>query len=108
MQCEIVMIEGEEEIGSDNLEPIFVAANKDRLKADVILISDTAIIANDTYLLMVLRGLSYLRLEVTGPNRDLHQVCMEVHSNKLKSVMLSKMIASLRDENNHITINILR
>ena len=97
------MIEGEEEIGSDNLG-IFVAANKDRLKADVILISDTAIIANDTPSIDVgLRGLSYLEVEVTGPNRDLHSgVYGGAVANPIN--VLSKMIASLHDENNHITI----
>lgn len=97
------MIEGEEEIGSDNLG-IFVAANKDRLKADVILISDTAIIANDTPSIDVgLRGLSYLEVEVTGANRDLHSgVYGGAVANPIN--VLSKMIASLHDENNHITI----
>ncbi len=97
------MIEGEEEIGSDNLG-IFVAANKDRLKADVILISDTAIIANDTPSIDVgLRGLSYLEVKVTGPNRDLHSgVYGGAVANPIN--VLSKMIASLHDENNHITI----
>ena len=72
LPCNIkFMIEGEEEIGSDNLG-IFVANNKEKLKADIILISDTGIIANDIPSLTVgLRGLSYLEVEVTGPNRDL-------------------------------------
>jgi acetylornithine deacetylase/succinyl-diaminopimelate desuccinylase-like protein len=66
------MIEGEEEVGSDNLGK-FIVDNKEKLKADVILISDTSIIANDTPSIDVgLRGLSYLEVEVTGPNRDLH------------------------------------
>ena len=66
------MIEGEEEVGSENLET-FVKNNKEKLKADVILISDTGIIANDTPSITTgLRGLSYLEVEVTGPNRDLH------------------------------------
>jgi len=66
------MIEGEEEVGSSNLG-IFVKANKERLKADVVLISDTSMIANDTPSIDVgLRGLAYMEVEVTGPNRDLH------------------------------------
>lgn len=97
------MIEGEEEIGSDNLGP-FVKANKDRLKADVILISDTAMIANDIPSIDTgLRGLSYLEVEVTGPNRDLHSgVYGGAVANPIN--ILAKMIASLHDENNHITI----
>ena len=66
------MIEGEEEVGSSNLAT-FVKNNKERLKADVVLISDTSMIANDTPSIDVgLRGLSYVEVEVTGPNRDLH------------------------------------
>src|SRR5258707_2242064 len=73
LPCNIkFMIEGEEEVGSDNLG-IFVKENKDKLKADVILISDTALISLDQPSITVgLRGLSYLEVEVTGPNRDLH------------------------------------
>ena len=97
------MIEGEEEVGSDNLGT-FVKANKEKLKADVILISDTAIIANDVPSIDVgLRGLSYLEVEVTGSNRDLHSgVYGGAVANPIN--VLSKMIASLHDENNHITI----
>ncbi|MDZ7899496.1 MAG: dipeptidase [Arcicella sp.] len=97
------MIEGEEEVGSNNLG-IFVNTNKEKLKADVILISDTAIIANDTPSIDVgLRGLSYLEVEVTGSNRDLHSgVYGGAVANPIN--VLSKMIASLHDENNHITI----
>ena len=66
------MIEGEEEVGSENLG-VFVKENKERLKCDAILISDTGIIANDTPSITTgLRGLSYMEVEVTGPNRDLH------------------------------------
>ncbi|WP_044173244.1 dipeptidase [Flectobacillus major] len=104
LPCNIkFMIEGEEEIGSDNLG-IFVKANKERLNADVILISDTAIIANDIPSIDVgLRGLSYLEVEVTGSNRDLHSgVYGGAVANPIN--VLSKMIASLHDENNHITI----
>ncbi len=97
------MIEGEEEVGSDNLG-VFVKSNKEKLKADVILISDTAIVANDVPSIDVgLRGLSYLEVEVTGANRDLHSgVYGGAVANPIN--VLSKMIASLHDENNHITI----
>ena len=97
------MIEGEEEVGSDNLGT-FVEAHKEKLKADVILISDTAIIANDTPSIDVgLRGLSYMEVEVMGSNRDLHSgVYGGAVANPIN--ILSKMIASLHDENNHITI----
>jgi acetylornithine deacetylase/succinyl-diaminopimelate desuccinylase-like protein len=97
------MIEGEEEVGSNNLG-IFVAANKAKLSADVILISDTAIVANDIPSIDVgLRGLSYLEVEVTGSNRDLHSgVYGGAVANPIN--VLAKMIASLHDENNHITI----
>lgn len=97
------MIEGEEEVGSSNLG-IFVKANKERLKADVVLISDTSIIANVTPSIDCgLRGLSYVEVEVTGPNRDLHSgVYGGAVANPIN--ILSKMIASMHDENNHITI----
>jgi acetylornithine deacetylase/succinyl-diaminopimelate desuccinylase-like protein len=97
------MIEGEEEVGSDNLGP-WITANKERLKADIILISDTAIIANDTPSIDTgLRGLSYLEVEVTGPNRDLHSgVYGGAVANPIN--ILCKMIAGMHDENNHITI----
>jgi acetylornithine deacetylase/succinyl-diaminopimelate desuccinylase-like protein len=97
------MIEGEEEVGSENLGT-FVKNNKEKLKADVILISDTGIIANDVPSITTgLRGLSYLEVEVTGPNRDLHSgLYGGAVANPIN--VLSKMIASLTDENNHITI----
>ncbi len=97
------MIEGEEEVGSSNLG-IFVKANKERLKADVVLISDTSIVANDTPSIDCgLRGLSYVEVEVTGPNRDLHSgVYGGAVANPIN--ILAKMIASMHDENNHITI----
>jgi acetylornithine deacetylase/succinyl-diaminopimelate desuccinylase-like protein len=97
------MIEGEEEVGSANLGK-FVAANKEKLKADVVLISDTSMIALDTPSIDVgLRGLSYVEVEVTGPNRDLHSgVYGGAVANPVN--ILAKMIASLHDENNHITI----
>jgi acetylornithine deacetylase/succinyl-diaminopimelate desuccinylase-like protein len=66
------MIEGEEEVGSAHLEP-FLEAHKEKLAADIVLVSDTGIIANNTPSITVgLRGLSYVEVEVTGPNRDLH------------------------------------
>lgn len=104
LNCNIkFMIEGEEEVGSEHLGT-FVAANKQKLKADVILISDTAIISLDTPSITVgLRGLSYMEVEITGPNRDLHSgVYGGAVANPVN--ILSKMIASLHDENGHITI----
>lgn len=104
LACNVkLMIEGEEEIGSPNLE-IFVANNKELLKADIILVSDTGMLANDTPSITTgLRGLSYVEVEVTGPNRDLHSGlyggCVANPIN-----ILTKMIASLHDENNHITV----
>ena len=97
------MIEGEEEVGSSNLGT-WVKENKNRLKGDVILISDTSIIANDIPSIESgLRGLSYLEVEVTGPNRDLHSgVYGGAVANPIQ--MLCKMIDSLKDQNNHITI----
>lgn len=97
------MIEGEEEVGSANLGK-FCIANKEKLKADVVLISDTSMIANDVPSIDVgLRGLSYVEVEVTGPNRDLHSgVYGGAVANPIN--MLAKMIASMHDENNHITI----
>ncbi|HXH99366.1 MAG TPA: dipeptidase [Sphingobacteriaceae bacterium] len=104
LPCNIkFMIEGEEEVGSSNLG-IFVNKNKERLKADVILISDTSMLSLETPSLETgLRGLSYVEVEVTGPNRDLHSgVYGGAVANPI--TILSKMIASLHDENNHITI----
>lgn len=104
MPCNVkFMIEGEEEVGSDNLEP-FVKANKEKLAADVILISDTAMISMDTPSVTVgLRGLSYLEVEVTGPNRDLHSgVYGGAVANPINT--LCKMIDSLKDDRNRITI----
>lgn len=97
------MIEGEEEVGSNNLG-IFVAENKEKLKNDIILISDTGMIANDIPSITTgLRGLSYVEVEVTGPNRDLHSgLYGGAVANPIN--ILTKMIASLHDENNHITI----
>jgi acetylornithine deacetylase/succinyl-diaminopimelate desuccinylase-like protein len=97
------MIEGEEEIGSNHLAT-FVCANKALLQADVILISDTAIIANDIPSIDVgLRGLSYLEVSVQGPNRDLHSgVYGGAVANPIN--ILCEMISSMHDEFNRITI----
>jgi acetylornithine deacetylase/succinyl-diaminopimelate desuccinylase-like protein len=97
------MIEGEEEIGSPSLKQ-FCKENRELLKADVILISDTTMIATDIPSITVgLRGLSYLEVEVTGPNRDLHS---GIYGGAVGNPanLLAKMIASLTDENNRITI----
>ncbi len=104
LPCNIkFMIEGEEEVGSDNLGK-FVSANKQLLKADVILISDTAIISLDHPSITVgLRGLSYMEVEVIGPNRDLHSgVYGGAVANPINT--LCDMIHSLIDENGRITI----
>lgn len=97
------LIEGEEEVGSPNLGA-FVAAHKDLLKADVILISDSSLLSMENPSLDVgVRGLSYIQVEVTGPNRDLHSGTYGgAVGNPI--TMLAKMIASMHDENNHITI----
>ena len=97
------MIEGEEEVGSESLS-WFVPRNKEKLANDIILISDTGMIANDIPSITTgLRGLSYVEVEVTGPNRDLHSgLYGGAVANPIN--ILTKMIASLHDENNHITI----
>ena len=97
------MIEGEEEVGSSNLS-IFVKENHSKLQNDVILISDTGMIANDTPSITTgLRGLSYVEVEITGPNRDLHSgLYGGAVANPIN--ILTKMISSLHDENNRITI----
>ena len=96
-------IEGEEEVGSPNLGK-FVAAHTELLKADCVLISDSAMISLDTPSIDIgVRGLSYIEVEVTGPNRDLHSgVYGGAVANPI--TILAKMIASCHDENNHITI----
>lgn len=97
------MLEGEEEIGSVHLTD-FVEANKDKLKADVILISDTGMIANDVPSITVgLRGLAYMEVEVTGPNRDLHS---GLYGGAVKNPInaLCEMIDSLIDDKGHITV----
>ncbi len=97
------MIEGEEEVGSSSLE-WFVTKNRKKLANDVILISDTGMIAKDVPSITTgLRGLSYVEVEVTGPNRDLHSgLYGGAVANPIN--ILTKMIASLHDKNNHITI----
>ena len=97
------MIEGEEEVGSENLE-LFVKNNKEKLKNDIVLVSDTGMINKTTPSITTgLRGLSYMELEVTGPNRDLHSGHYGgTVANPIN--ILSKMIASLHDSNNKITI----
>src|SRR5688572_15667977 len=97
------MIEGEEEVGSSNLGK-FLEDNKDRLKADIVLVSDTSMISMDHPSIETgLRGLAYMEVEVTGPNRDLHS---GVYGGAVHNPIniLAKMIASMHDENNHITI----
>lgn len=104
LACNVkLMIEGEEEVGSANLET-FIKNNVEKLKADVILVSDTGMIDNQTPSITTgLRGLSYVEVEVTGPNRDLHSgLYGGAVANPIN--ILTKMIASLQDEDNKITI----
>lgn len=104
LSCNVkFMIEGEEEVGSDNL-PTFVKEYSDRLKADVILISDTALISLEHPSITVgLRGLSYMEVEVTSANRDLHSgVYGGAVANPIN--VLAQLIASLHDENGRVTI----
>jgi len=97
------MIEGEEEVGSENLEN-FIKSNKEKLSNDVILISDTGMINKETPTITTgIRGLSYVEVTVTGPNRDLHSgLYGGAVANPIN--ILTQMIASLQDENNKITI----
>ncbi|MBI9055712.1 MAG: dipeptidase [Bacteroidales bacterium] len=97
------MIEGEEEIGSPNL-PKWCEQNKDLVKADVILVSDTGMIAPDVPAITTgLRGLSYWEVEVTGPNRDLHSGLFGgAVANPIN--VLAKMITDMVDENGHVTM----
>ena len=97
------IIEGEEEVGSPNLAT-FIKEKKEMLKADVILISDTAMLSLENPSIDVgVRGLTYIEVEVAGPNRDLHSgVYGGAVANPI--TILAKMIASMHDENNHITI----
>jgi len=97
------MIEGEEEIGSPNLGK-WCEENKEMLKADIILVSDTSMIGKDTPSITTgLRGLAYVEVEVTGPNRDLHSGLFGGAVANPANI-LAKMIASLHDENNRVTI----
>ena len=104
LPCNVkLMIEGEEEVGSDSLAD-FLEDHKEKLANDIILISDTGMIANDIPSITTgLRGLSYVEVEVIGPNRDLHS---GIYGGAVPNPIniLNKMIASLHDENNHITI----
>ncbi|WP_461532184.1 dipeptidase [Sinomicrobium sp.] len=97
------MIEGEEEVGSESLG-WFIERNQEKLKNDVILISDTGMISNTQPSITTgLRGLSYMEVKVVGPNRDLHSgLYGGAVANPIN--ILTKMIASLHDENQHITI----
>lgn len=97
------MIEGEEEVGSESLG-WFVQRNQEKLRNDIILISDTGMISKEVPSITTgLRGLSYVEIEVTGANRDLHSgLYGGAVANPIN--VLSKMIASLHNENNHITI----
>ena len=97
------LIEGEEEVGSNNLEQ-FLKDQKELLKADLILVSDTGILSNENPSITVgLRGLSYLEVEVTGPCRDLHSgMYGGAVANPVQ--VLCEMISSLKDKDNKITI----
>ncbi len=104
LPCNVkIIVEGEEEVGSENLG-WFVERNLDRLSNDVILISDTSMISNEVPSITTgLRGLSYVEVEVTGPSHDLHSgVYGGAVANPIN--VLSKMIASLQDEDKRITI----
>ncbi|MFM7565557.1 MAG: dipeptidase [Flavobacteriales bacterium] len=105
LPCNVkLMIEGEEEIGSEHLG-YFVKENKEKLAADIILVSDTGMLANDVPSVTTgLRGLSYVEVEVTGPNRDLHS---GLYGGCVKNPInaLCEMIASLHDENGKITVD---
>ena len=105
LPCNVkVLIEGEEEVGSANLED-FVRANTSLLSCDVILISDTAMLSKEQPSITTgLRGLSYVEVEVTGPNRDLHSgVYGGAVANPIN--VLSQMISSLHDEKGRITVD---
>lgn len=97
------IIEGEEEVGSDNLEG-FLSEHKEMLKADIVLVSDTDMVSNEQPSITVgLRGLSYVQVEVTGPNRDLHS---GLYGGGVPNPIniLAEMIASLKDEKQRINI----
>lgn len=98
------MFEGEEEIGSANLGK-FCENNKDLLKGDVILVSDTGMMGPDKPSITTgLRGLAYMEVEVTGPNRDLHSGIFGGAVDN-PAYVLANMIASLKDENNKVNIS---
>ncbi|GAB3001413.1 dipeptidase [uncultured Cyclobacterium sp.] len=104
LNCNVkFMIEGEEEVGSENLD-VFVRNNQEKLKADVVLISDTSMISLEHPSVTVgLKGLAYMEVEVTGPNKDLHSGTFGgAVANPIN--ILCKMISSLHDEDNRITI----
>lgn len=104
LKCNVkFMIEGEEEVGSSNLDG-FLKQNRERLAADCVLVSDTSMLGNETPSITTgLRGLSYVEVEVTGPNRDLHSgVYGGAVANPVN--ILCDMISSMHDENRHIKI----
>lgn len=105
LSCNVkFMIEGEEEVGSENLER-FCVEHKEMLKCDVILVSDTSVLANDIPSITTgLRGLSYVEVEVTGPNRDLHS---GVYGGGVANPInvLCEMVASLQDADHRITVD---
>ena len=104
LKCNVkFLIEGEEEVGSANLGD-FCKKHREMLKTDIILVSDTSMIAQDIPSITTgLRGLTYLQIEVTGPDKDLHSGLFGgAVGNPV--IMLSKMLASVHDENNRITI----
>jgi acetylornithine deacetylase/succinyl-diaminopimelate desuccinylase-like protein len=104
LKCNVkFMLEGEEEIGSPSL-PKFCKEHYDKLQADIILVSDTGMIAQDIPSITTgLRGLSYWEVEVVGPNRDLHSGLFGgAVANPINT--LCDMIAQMTDENNKITI----
>lgn len=104
LACNVkMMIEGEEEVGSDNLG-VFLENNKEKLAADIVLVSDTSMISlENPSIESGLRGLAYMEVEVTGPNIDLHS---GVYGGGVGNPIniLCKMIASMQDEDNRITI----
>ena len=97
------VIEGEEEVGSENLET-FVRANQDKLSADMVLVSDTGMLSNENPSITTgLRGLSYMEVEVVGPNKDLHSgMYGGAVVNPINA--LCEMIAQLKDESGSIAI----
>ena len=105
LHCNVkFMIEGEEEVGSEHLDA-FLETHREKIAADIVLVSDTGIIANDVPSITVgLRGLSYVEVEVTGPNRDLHSgLYGGAAPNPIN--ILCEMIASLKDEDQRITVD---